>query len=66
MAGAGMLWVGWFGFNAGMAVASDGRAGLAMAVNHIAAAAGAVSWRLVKWAVRRPPSYWACALARSP
>jgi Amt family ammonium transporter len=36
MAGAGLLWVGWFGFNAGSAVASDGRAGLAMAVTHIA------------------------------
>ena len=43
MAGAGMLWVGRFGFNAGSAVASDGRAGLAMAVTHIAAAAGALS-----------------------
>ena len=43
MAGAGLLWVGWFGFNAGSAVASDGRAGLAMAVTHIAASAGAVS-----------------------
>jgi Amt family ammonium transporter len=46
MAGAGLLWVGWFGFNAGSAVAADGRAGLAMAVTHIAAAAGAVTWML--------------------
>ncbi len=56
MAGAGMLWVGWFGFNAGSAVASDGRAGLAMAVTHIAAAAGAISWMAAEWIVRRRPS----------
>lgn len=56
MAGAGLLWVGWFGFNAGSAVAADGRAGLAMAVTHIAAAAGAVAWMLGEWIVRRRPS----------
>jgi ammonium transporter, Amt family len=56
MAGAGLLWVGWFGFNAGSAVASDGRAGLAMAVTHIAASAGAVTWMLGEWLVRRRPS----------
>ena len=56
MAGAGMLWVGWFGFNAGSAVAADGRAGLAMAVTHVAAAAGAVSWMLGEWMVRGRPS----------
>ena len=56
MAGAGLLWVGWFGFNAGSAVASDGRAGLAMAVTHIAAAAGALSWMLGEWLVRKQPS----------
>ncbi len=56
MAGAGMLWVGWFGFNAGSAVASDGRAGLAMAVTHIAAAAGALSWMGAEWAARGRPS----------
>ncbi|WP_423837655.1 ammonium transporter [Variovorax terrae] len=56
MAGAGLLWVGWFGFNAGSAVASDGRAGLAMAVTHIAAAAGAISWMLGEWVLRRRPS----------
>ena len=54
MAGAGMLWVGWFGFNAGSAVAADGRAGLAMAVTHLAAAAGALSWMLGEWVVRGP------------
>lgn len=56
MAGAGLLWVGWFGFNAGSAVAADGRAGLAMAVTHIAAAAGAVAWMLGEWVVRERPS----------
>ena len=56
MAGAGMLWVGWFGFNAGSAVASDGRAGLAMAVTHIAASAGALSWMAAEWMVRGRPS----------
>ena len=56
MSGAGLLWVGWFGFNAGSAVAADGRAGLAMAVTHIAASAGALSWMLAEWAVRGRPS----------
>ncbi|MCE1191800.1 MAG: ammonium transporter [Acidovorax sp.] len=56
MAGAGMLWVGWFGFNAGSAVAADGRAGLAMAVTHVAAAAGALSWMMGEWIVRGRPS----------
>jgi len=56
MAGAGLLWAGWFGFNAGSAVASDGRAGLAMAVTHIAASAGAISWMLGEWLVRGRPS----------
>ncbi|CAM8635467.1 AmtB Ammonia permease [Comamonadaceae bacterium] len=56
MVGAGLLWVGWFGFNAGSAVAADGRAGLAMAVTHIAAAAGAMSWMLGEWVMRGRPS----------
>ena len=56
MAGAGLLWVGWFGFNAGSAVAADGRAGLAMAVTHIAASAGAIAWMLGEWIVRGRPS----------
>ncbi len=56
MAGAGLLWVGWFGFNAGSSVASDGRAGLAMAVTHIAASAGAMSWMLGEWIMRGRPS----------
>ncbi|MDP3652006.1 MAG: ammonium transporter [Rhodoferax sp.] len=56
MAGAGLLWVGWFGFNAGSAVAADGRAGLAMVVTHIAAAAGAMAWMLGEWMLRGRPS----------
>lgn len=56
MAGAGMLWIGWFGFNAGSAVAADGRAGLAMLVTHIAAAAGALAWMLGEWVMRGRPS----------
>lgn len=56
MAGAGMLWVGWFGFNAGSALTADGRAGLAMVVTHIAAAAGAMSWMFCEWLFRGRPS----------
>ena len=56
MVGAGLLWVGWFGFNAGSALAADGRAGLAMAATQIAAAAGAFFWMLGEWAVRGRPS----------
>jgi Amt family ammonium transporter len=47
--GAGLLWFGWFGFNGGSALASDGLAGLAFTVTHIAAAAAAVSWAAVEW-----------------
>ena len=47
--GAGMLWVGWFGFNAGSALTADGRAGMAMLVTHIAAAAGALTWMFIEW-----------------
>ena len=56
MVGAALLWVGWFGFNAGSAVAADGRAGLALAVTHIAAAAGALSWMLGEGVLRGRPS----------
>ncbi len=53
MAGTGLLWVGWFGFNGGSALAADGRAGLAIAVTHIAAAAGALAWMAAEWWARR-------------
>jgi len=49
MIGASMLWVGWFGFNAGSAVAADGNAGMAMLVTHISAALGALTWMLIEW-----------------
>jgi Amt family ammonium transporter len=53
MAGTGLLWVGWFGFNGGSALAADGRAGLALVVTHIAAAAGALSWMAAEWLARK-------------
>src|SRR5690606_4521349 len=54
--GASLLWVGWFGFNAGSAVAADGAAGMAMAVTQIAAAAAALAWMFSEWIVHRKPS----------
>jgi Amt family ammonium transporter len=54
--GASMLWVGWFGFNAGSAVAADASAGMAMAVTQIAAAAGALAWMFGEWALHKRPS----------
>jgi Amt family ammonium transporter len=54
--GASMLWVGWFGFNAGSAVAADGRAGLAMAVTQIATAAAALAWMFAEWFIKGKPS----------
>jgi Amt family ammonium transporter len=54
--GASLLWVGWFGFNAGSAVASDGRAGMAFAVTHIATAAAALAWMFTEWAAKGKPS----------
>ena len=54
--GGGMLWVGWFGFNAGSAVAANGAAGMAMLVTQIAAATGAFAWMCVEWLVRGRPS----------
>jgi len=47
--GTGMLWVGWFGFNAGSQLAADGTAGMAMLVTHIATAMGALSWTVFEW-----------------
>ncbi|MDW8123412.1 MAG: ammonium transporter [Geminicoccaceae bacterium] len=54
--GASLLWVGWFGFNAGSAVAADGRAGMAMLVTHIATAAAAIAWMLAEWVAKGKPS----------
>ncbi len=56
VAGAALLWVGWFGFNAGSAVAANGSAGMAMAVTQIAAATAALSWMFAEWAIYRRPS----------
>ena len=54
--GAGLLWVGWFGFNAGSALAANGDAGMAMLVTHISAAAGALTWMACEWAKFGRPS----------
>ncbi|HEX2447310.1 MAG TPA: ammonium transporter [Methyloceanibacter sp.] len=56
LAGASLLWVGWFGFNAGSAVAAGTRAGMAMAVTQIATATAALAWMLAEWVVHRKPS----------
>jgi len=54
--GASMLWVGWFGFNAGSAVAANGSAGMAMAVTQIATAMAALSWMFAEWLSHGKPS----------
>ena len=54
--GAGMLWVGWFGFNAGSAVAADNSAAMAMLVTHLSAAAGSLAWMTIEWVKHGKPS----------
>ncbi len=54
--GAGMLWVGWFGFNGGSALAANGDAGMAMLVTHLSASAGALTWLGIEWVKYGKPS----------
>jgi Amt family ammonium transporter len=56
MVGAGMLWVGWFGFNAGSELAADGVAGMAMLVTQAATAAAALTWMFLEWMNHGKPS----------
>jgi hypothetical protein len=56
MVGAGMLWVGWFGFNAGSELAADGVAGMAMLVTQVATAAAALTWMFLEWTSHGKPS----------
>ncbi|HEX6833110.1 MAG TPA: ammonium transporter [Rudaea sp.] len=54
--GASLLWIGWFGFNAGSAVAANAAAGMAMLVTHFATAAAALAWMTMEWATHKKPS----------
>ena len=54
--GAGMLWVGWFGFNAGSALAANGSAGMALLATHLSASAGALTWMAIEWIRHGKPS----------
>jgi Amt family ammonium transporter len=54
--GTGLLWVGWFGFNGGSALAANSRAVMAITATHLAACAGALTWAAIEWATRRKPS----------
>jgi len=56
VAGAGMLWVGWYGFNGGSALAADGNAAMAMLVTHISASMGAMTWMFIEWKKFGKPS----------
>ena len=64
--GAALLWVGWFGFNAGSAVAADGRAGMAMTVTQFATAAAALAWMFTDGSPRASHRSWASLLAPLP
>jgi Amt family ammonium transporter len=54
--GTGLLWVGWFGFNGGSALAADSRAVMAIVATHLSACAGALTWGAIEWSKRRKPS----------
>jgi len=54
--GTGLLWVGWFGFNGGSALAANSRAVMAIIATHLAACAGALTWGAIEWSIRRKPS----------
>jgi Amt family ammonium transporter len=54
--GASLLWIGWFGFNAGSALAANTTAGMAMLVTHLATAAAALAWMAIEWALHKKPS----------
>jgi Amt family ammonium transporter len=54
--GTGLLWVGWFGFNGGSALASNSRAVMAIIATHLAACAGALTWGAIEWRTQRKPS----------
>ena len=56
LVGAAMLWIGWFGFNAGSAIAANGTAGMAMLVTQIATAAAALGWMFAEWITHGKPS----------
>lgn len=56
LTGAGMLWVGWFGFNGGSALTADGSAGMAILVTHTGAAAGSLTWMFIEWIKFGKPS----------
>ena len=54
--GTGLLWVGWFGFNGGSALAANSRAVMAITATHLAACAGALTWGALEWSIQRKPS----------
>jgi Amt family ammonium transporter len=56
MTGAAMLWVGWYGFNGGSALAADGAAGMAITVTHISAATAALTWMTIEWIKHGKPT----------